>query len=188
MEHGAASKAAGLLSTVAMLKKLVDKSHFARFMASLPPETREIINVPPSDEAWLPIQHWMNLVETAHFIAFDGDIERLPELAQLATVADLKTIHRFAARLASVSFIMERAERVWQTYTRHNGTLLVTPKSPLSCEVRFHEVPAAAILGFLPFQRGVVTAMLSLSSARAYSVREMPEENGDKILLATWTE
>lgn len=156
------SKAAGFNSTVAMLRQVCSPSRFRALESSLPAETVELLHRPPLPLVWIHNRHIRVLQDRAWRIAFDGDERQIVELSRRARLADLGTIYRFFARLASAEYALSRAARMYTTYTRNNGTLEVSARGDGFAELTFAGVhaPSPAVWAYC---EGAIYAVIELT-------------------------
>lgn len=182
----AATKGAGFNSTIATIKAMIGAPAFAKYVESLVPATRALVETPPLAVTWLPIQHWMEMMDNAHRVAFAGDVNLVKTLGQRSVTDDLNRLYRFAIRLATPVFVVERTASLWQSYTRNNGRVVATFADERTAKVRYVDVAAAEIDAFWPFQCGAIHAVLELTGRKAVATQHEIENAFSGVMTATW--
>ena len=180
------SKAAGFNSTIKTLRDLVAQDKYDKFVRSLAFDTRQLVDKPPMAVAWLPIKHWMNMIDTAHWVCFGGSDEQVKELGRRSTRDDLNRLYRFAVRLASPQYIIDKAGALWTTYTKDNGTVRVNVTSKNTVDVIYADVEAAQVAAFWPFQAGSILGILELTGVKEPAVTALRSGPRDGMLKAQW--
>jgi hypothetical protein len=183
------SKANNFNSCVATLRRLVGEERFVKVVAALEPETQAIVHHPPLATAWVATRHFAAVIETAGCDAFDGDEARVVDWARQSVGRDLRTVYKLFIRFLSPSYVIERAARVWSTYTRDNGTMRAAVVGERTCEV-YYEGLAATVVSplYWAWQRGTILAAADASGvkdARAETVSGGQRER-DCVLRITW--
>jgi hypothetical protein len=163
-------KAAGFNSAVNALRVLSTPADFDKMVDALPPETAELVRHPPLAVAWLPNEHFSALIETACRVVFGGDETRIEEVARRAMSLDLKTIYKIFVRLASPQFVVERATKLWQTYTRNNGFATATPTGNAGCEVAYEDIDRPSPV-LWAYQRGAIRGVIEATGVKTVRVQ-----------------
>ena len=134
------SKASGFISMRNAIQSLISPEQYKALMRALPADTAALVERPPLPVEWLPVRFGKELLETAHKVAFDGNDQLVFETARRALVSDLKTIYRIFIRFLSPQYVIERGAKLYDTYTRHNGSLTVREIGPKSAELTYRNV------------------------------------------------
>jgi hypothetical protein len=186
---GAESKAAGFNSTVSMLREMCTPEQLAAVLSALPPETADLVRTPPLPVTWIPNRHVRILQSTAVRVAFDGNVRKMVDLSRRARLADLGTIYRYFVRLASAQFAIERAAKMYTTYTRNNGSLTVTATGKRFAELTFKDIsePSPAAWAYYEGAIQAVVEMTGLKTASVLTVRGGGREP-DCVFRVTWNE
>jgi hypothetical protein len=166
------SKANNFNTCVATLLRLVGDERFARVVDKLGPETQAMVRKPPLATTWIATRNLAALIETAGRELFGGDETKIVDWARQTVGTDLRTVYRFFIRFMSPSFVIERAARVWSTYTQDNGTMRAAIVAERTCEV-YYEGLAAEVVSplYWAWQRGTI-----LGAADATGVKDARAE------------
>lgn len=131
----ASSKAAGFNTTAKVLRRVLGGERFERLTQTLPPETQALIRRSPPAVQWLPLTHFVALIQAAEeFLDGPAGVEAL---ARAAISEDLNTLYRVFIRLATPQYVLARAAKLFSTYNQHNGSLLVRQTTETSVEVAY---------------------------------------------------
>jgi len=165
-------KAAGFNSAVNALRVLSTPADFDKMVDALPAGTAELVRHPPLPVAWLPNEHFSALIETAGRIVFSGDEQRIEEVARRAISVDLNTIYKIFIRLASPQYVVERATKLWQTYTRNNGFATAVPTSGAACEVSYEDIERPSPV-LWAYQRGAIRGIIEATGVKTVRVQTL---------------
>jgi hypothetical protein len=183
------SKANNFNTCVATLRRLVGDERFAQVVAALPPETQALVHKPPLTTTWVPTRNFAAVIETAGRELFASDETKIVDWARRAVASDLRTVYRFFIRFLSPSFVIERAARVWSTYTHDNGTMRAAVVGERTCEVYYQGLAAEVVSPlYWAWQRGSILAAADASGvteARAETKTGGGHER-DCVLRITW--
>lgn len=168
------SKAAGFITVVNVLREECDPADFARYAAALPAATAALVEVAPMAIAWLPIDHFYALVDTAQAVLFGGKDERVVAVGHRSIGRDVGTLYRAFVRLASPEYVMSRTAQLWGAYNRDHGTVTVVMRSPTAADVTYAGIPPRAPAAFWAFQRGALRAVLEATGVRNVSTELIP--------------
>lgn len=164
-------KASGFNSAVATLHKLVGTDAFEALVATLPPETIDVIRHPPLPLAWIPTTHFRALVDAAVARPFAGDESRLVEWGRRAVAQDMRTIYKVFIRFLSPRFVIERGARLWDTYQRNFGRVAAEVDGDQACLVRYDGLPLAYISpAFWAYQRGALHGVMDATGMKDVTV------------------
>jgi hypothetical protein len=183
------SKANNFNTCVATLLRLVGDERFAQVVAKLAPETQAIVHRPPLATTWIATRHFAAVIETAGRELFGSDEAKIVDWARQAVGSDLRTIYRFFIRFMSPSFVIERAARVWSTYTQDNGTMRAVVVGDRICEVYYQGLGAEFVSPlYWAWQRGSILAAADATgvrNARAETLSGGGHER-DCVLRISW--
>jgi hypothetical protein len=186
ISHTPACNSAAFARTVATLQRMIEPPRYRDFLGALADPTRAAVERPFGYGAWLPLEHWTQMIDAAHRVALSGDAQRMTALSEESVQSELHKLNR-ATKLTTPRFAMTRAIKLWDIYTRHSGTVEIAHLSPQSCEVSFIDVPAAESEAFLPFVRGLIQAVLRASGLVPFQVEALPSQSWRRrTLRAGW--
>lgn len=163
-------KAAGLVSYIAAMRKVVGDAPFERFLTKLSPSLQALINHPPLATVWIPSRE---LLESAPFAVdelFGGNVERLVEVGREQIRRDLGGIYKIFVRVASPRFVAERAAVVYTTYMRNNGSARLSASGDRFIELTFSDVqtPSEA---FYALRRGNMLGAMDATGVKGCRVQ-----------------
>ncbi len=162
-------KAAGFNSLIAVLRGMVSAPAFENFVAALPQECADLIRQPPLALSWIPLAH----AAPVHKVAFEHLFAREPakmcELGRLQLRADMTGIYRLAIRVASPSYIAERASKIYALYARGAGTLRAVVDQPGRMEFLLEDRPLPSS-PFYHYLRGNILGVIELTGVQRVSV------------------
>jgi hypothetical protein len=154
------AKATNFNSMAATLRRLLDETTWGHLVEQLTPETARLIDQPRLTMSWVPTRHFVELLETAGRVAFAEDEARIEEMARQSVGGDMRTVYRVFIRILSPHYVMERAARLWSTYTHNNGTMRAVAVGERAAEVHYEGLAATAVSPtYWAFQRGAVRAV-----------------------------
>jgi hypothetical protein len=183
------TKANNFNTCVGTLRRLVGDDAFARVVAALPSETRAVVQKPPLATTWVPTRHFAAVIETAGRELFGGDEERVVDWSRQAVRSDLRTVYKMFIRFLSPAFIVERAARLWTTYTLDNGTMRAAVVGERMCEVYYEGLGADVVSPlYWAWQRGTIHAAADATGVK--DVRTEAVRGGgrtrDLVLRVSW--
>jgi hypothetical protein len=180
------SKASGFNSSVRALKELYPQK-FEAFVAALPPETAALLRTPPLSMSWISSRHFVALLVTALHVLFGGDPEKATEVARRAIANDLGTVYRIFIRLASPAFVLERAGKIYATYTRNNGRLRVIRSGKGFAEMTFEGVVWRSPVTWA-YNAGALLATIDATGLKNGKVvlTSGGGDGADGIMMCTW--
>jgi len=165
------TKATGLISFYEVLREMAPPERLAAFLAELPPDTAHLLEKPPFPTAWLPSFHFMRIAATAQRVIFDGDDQPLFELGRNQIGRDLNSIYKLLVRMVTnPQMMIDRATRIWKTYSRGGGELRVIDRKSHEVELEYVNVPYP-FPGFWIYIAGTILGVSELSGAREIQVR-----------------
>lgn len=163
------AKAAGINSSIQVLRQMVPAETFAAFLEQLPPNLADLVRRPPVATAWVPLAISVPFYERAYRELFGGSDERMFELGRRQSREDLSTIYRFFVRIASPSFVAARAAQLWGTYARDAGTMRLTRNDDRVAELLVEDYGAASAPVW-PYLCGMVHGILELTKVAGIRV------------------
>jgi hypothetical protein len=182
----AESKASGFTSAVRALREL-HPQEFDALVAALPPETAALVRTPPLPMAWIPARHFVALIETAARVVWGGDPDPATEIARRALANDLGTLYRIFIRLASPNFVLERAGKIYATFTRNNGALRVIRSGKGWAEMTFEGIAERSPVTWA-YNRGALLGTIDATGLKNGKVviTSGGGDNPDAIMMCTW--
>ena len=181
-----AGKGQGFTSAVRVLREL-SGPRFEAILAALSPETRALVERPPLAVAWVPIRHIRELLNVTHQVWCPNDVGAITELGRQVLLSDLNALYRVFIRIASPHYILERAAKLWSTYTRNTGSLRVVEAGDKFAEVAYADIPDPSS-AYWAFQQGTVIAALTATGAKDIKVIMVNGGNTQSFarLRASW--
>jgi hypothetical protein len=168
---GPETKGSAFISAVNALKKMAPPAAFERMVESLPPEAAQLVRKPPLPVEWLPSKLWFDVIYGAHRHLFNGDDEKMAELACIALMGDLRTVYKVFIKLLSPQYVIERGTRIWETYARNSGHLRAQPVSDNSCDVFYQDLPKEYMCdAYWAYQRGAVKGAIEATGMKGVEV------------------
>src|SRR4051812_40405102 len=141
---------------------------------------------PPLPVEWVPGRPGTEMIRVVYEITGRRD-ELLIQAAKAQLRADLKTIYKVFVRFASPQYVIERGAKLWDTYNRNNGKVLVRQSGDNSAEVHFSGI-ALPFPAFWVYQRGAILGVLEatgLKQPRAV-LKSGGAHSPDAIIEASW--
>lgn len=184
------SKGSGFASAVATLKKMLTPEELARVLAVLSPETARLVEHPPLAVSWIPSKHFQELSQAADAQVFAGDESKLEDWGRLALLNDLKTIYKMFIRFMSPQFVIDRGAKLWDTYTRHQGTVRAVAAGERTAEVYYMGMPASLVSpAFWAYQRGALRGAMEATGMKNITVDTLGGggSNGNARFRVTWS-
>jgi hypothetical protein len=172
------AKAAGFNSSLETVRQMVGAERFARFVATLPQEARELVEKPPLPVAWIPIEKIIPVHQGVWNELFGGDRKLVFEMGRRQLHADMSTIYRVFIRLLAPRFVLDRTARIWGTYTRGAGTLRLVRDEERSVDLLLEGHPAKDPL-FYEYLRGSMFGIIELTRVGEPSVEIVEGGTGD---------
>jgi hypothetical protein len=161
------SKGSGFASAVATLRKMLPPEMLERVIAPLSAETAELVRRPPLPVAWIGIGHFPELLTSVRAHAFGGDEAKYEEWGRQAMLIDLRTIYKVFIRFLSPQFVIERGAKLWQTYTRNQGSVRAVADGDSAALVIYDGLPAALVSAeFWAYQRGVLRGIMEATGMK----------------------
>jgi hypothetical protein len=184
------AKATNFNSVATTLRRLLDEVTFRALVSALSRETAALIEQPKLPMTWIPTRQFVELLETAGRVAFAGDEKRVEEMGCQSVGGDMRTVYRVFIRLMSPQFVMQRAAKLWSTYTRNNGTMRAVAVDAHTADVYYEGLNAQAVSPiYWAFQRGAVRAVGEATGIK--NVRVETRAGGgrarDCTMRVTWT-
>lgn len=168
------SKGSGFASAVSILRKTMPADAMERVIATLSPQTAELVRHPPLPVAWISALHFPELTRAVRAIAFGVDERKFEEWGRQAILADLRTIYKMFIRFLSPQFVIERGAKLWAQYARNQGRAWADPDGPSSCLVQYEGLPTDVVSPeFWAYQRGVLLGIMEATGMKAIAVETL---------------
>ncbi len=125
------TKGTSVAAVIRFVEREWGSEGLARLAAEVkPPEAAKLLNGQILAGSWYPFAHFVALLETAEVLFGGlGDIGRREGM--YCAEWDLRGVYRVFIKLASPSFLVERAGKVWRQYY-DSGELVVLESTPTS--------------------------------------------------------
>lgn len=168
------SKGSGFTSAVTVLRKMLGGEKLERIIATLSPETSELVRRPPLPVAWISVGHFPELLRAVRAHGFGGDETKFEEWGRQAMLIDLRTIYKMFIRFLSPQFVIERGAKLWQTYTRNQGNVRAVADTASSAIVTYEGLPQALVSPeFWAYQRGVLLGVMEATGMRQIAIESL---------------
>jgi hypothetical protein len=165
------SKGSGFGSAVAALRKMVPADAFERMVATLPPETADLVRHPPLPVAWISTHHFRALITATAQQLFGGDEKKLEEWGRQALLSDLRGIYKMFIRFLSPQFVIERGAKLWDTYSRNMGTARATAAGDAVAEVVYSGLPVDIVSpAYWAYQRGAMKGVMEATGYKTVGI------------------
>jgi hypothetical protein len=172
-----ASKGAGFITVVSVLRETVPDALMTSYVASLPEATAALLRVPPIAMEWLPIEHFYAVIDHAQSVLYRGNANDVADLGYESIRRDLTALYRLLVRVSSVEAILSRTSRLWSAYNRNHGTVTVQMLSRTAADVAYEGIPPHAPAAFWAFQRGALRAVVEATGVRNVRARILSPPN-----------
>jgi hypothetical protein len=168
------SKGSGFVSAVTVLRKTVPPETLERVIASLPPETAELVRKPPLPVAWIGAHHFPVLARGLKTHAFGADERKFEEWGRQAMLIDLRTLYKMFIRFLSPQFVIERGAKLWAQYARNQGRAWGEVDGPSSCLVHYEGLPLAQVSPeFWAYQRGCLLGVMEATGMKQIAIETL---------------
>ena len=168
------SKGSGFSSAVSVLRKMTAPEAFEQMVATLPPETAELVRRPPLPVAWISSYHFQTLLTAVVRDLFGGDEKKLEDWGRQSLLADMRGIYKMFIRFLSPQFVIERGAKLWDTYTRNQGTARATAVGTAAADVFYTGLPADLCSpAFWAYQRGAVKGVMEATGYKTVTVETL---------------
>jgi len=165
------SKGSGFASAVMVLRKMVPVETLERILATLSPETAELVRHPPLPVAWIAVHHFPELSRAVRTHAFGSDEKKFEEWGRQAMLADLRGIYKMFIRFLSPQFVIERGAKLWQTYTRNQGSVRALADGDSGALVTYEGLPHELVSPeFWAYPRGVLLGVMEATGMKSIGV------------------
>lgn len=168
------SKGSGFASAITVLRRMVPADALDRLIESLPPETAELVRKPPLPVAWIASSHFRVLSAAVSRDLFGGDEKKLEEWGRQAMLNDLRGMYKMFIRFLSAQFVIERAAKLWDQYSRNQGSVRAAPAGDATAEVVYSGLPVELMTpAFWAYQRGVLRGVMEATGYKAIAVETL---------------
>jgi hypothetical protein len=147
------------------IKSLCTEADWQRAVAAMPPAARDLALNPPLPVTWINAHAITDLIRIGHQVALKGNDELLVQAARTAIKGDLNTLYKIFIRLASPQWVIDRAPKLWETYSRNNGTVSSSRTGERSTEVRYSKVTVTTPTFWL-YQQGGLGGVLEATGLK----------------------
>lgn len=165
------SKGSGFASAITVLRKMATPEDLERLLTMLPPDTAELVRKPPLPVAWIGSHHFRVLSALVAREIFGGDEKKLEDWGRQAMLLDLRGLYKMFVRFLSPQFVIERAAKLWDQYSRNQGSVRATPAGDATAEVVYSGMPVELMTpAFWAYQRGVLRGVMEATGYKQVSV------------------
>lgn len=169
-------KAAGFITVSELLREAASPDDWRDYLAALPPDIAKLVEHPPFPSAWLPSRVFFTMLDIAGQKLMRNDPQRAFELGRQQMRRDLTGIYRIFIRIASPQYVIERAAKIWGTYTRNAGEFRVVEKGDRNTTAECAGIPFPSPF-YWSYLRGCVHGSLELTGVKGLDVSIV--EGGD---------
>jgi hypothetical protein len=168
------SKGSGFTSAILVLRRMLPVEQLEAVMAPLSAETAELVRHPPLPVAWIPMHHFPELVRSVRAHGFGGDEVKFEEWGRQAMLSDLRGIYKMFIRFLSPQFVIERGAKLWQTYTRNQGSVRAVAEGDSAALVMYQGLPQGLVSPeFWAYQRGVLLGVMEATGLKQIAVETL---------------
>jgi hypothetical protein len=160
-----ASKAAGFTTTTHTIREMASADAWERLLAALPEDTRALVHKPPLAVAWLDVHHFGALIDTALRVVFAGDEGALVVVGRRSIGKDLNTLYKMFIRLATPSFVIQRATKLWAQYNQEHGHMAAASLDMHSARITYSNIVIGSP-AFWAYQRGAILAAVDATGIK----------------------
>jgi hypothetical protein len=105
---------------------------------------------------------------------FFGDERKYEEWGRQAILVDLRTIYKMFIRFLSPQFVIDRGAKLWQTYTRNQGSVRAEADGAAAAQVTYEGLPRELVSPeFWAYQRGVLLGILEATGMKQIAVETL---------------
>lgn len=104
---------------------------YQRFLAALPPETKDVVEARILPHGWVKAQTFIDVLVTIDRLFGKGDLALCRELGAWASAENLPRIFKLFYRLGSPNFLFDQASKLWRNHY-DSGALEVIDRSATS--------------------------------------------------------
>ncbi len=183
------SKGAGFLALKDVWTGVLDPNDLALIVGSLSPEARALWDHPPLAVSWTPQKP---AAEFHRHVEQRLGIRALPlaeEVARRIVYRNFTGIYKMLIRMATIDYVIARAEKYYSQYRKNQGTLITRRTGPTSSWNRYEGIPDATPMQAW-FLGGAGVGLIELVGAKSPKVVRRdarPTENVIELEF-TWTE
>ena len=182
-------KAAGFNSAVAAMREIIAADAFARVAASLSPATQALLNRPPLPMSWVEAARFAELLQAVARELWGNDERKAQAMARHAMAGDLRGVYKIFIRFLSPTFVISRGAKLWETYSRNNGSMYTLPIGERGAEVHYQGIaPELSFPMYWAWQRGALQAVgeaTGIKNVRVETISGGGNQN-ECVVRATW--
>lgn len=186
MHEAAFGKAASLASAIRVLREMAGP-RFPELFAALSVDTRALIEAPPPPDSWLAVRHIREVLRVAHEVLYPNDLQAIAHIGKEVVLGDLTTLYRMFIRVASPQYVIERAAKVWDIYSKNGGTQRVLDSGDTFVEVAYQDVPQTSP-AYWAYLQGTIAAALTATGCKDIVVQILGGGGSESFarMRATW--
>jgi hypothetical protein len=124
--------------------------------------------------AWIAVHHFPELSRAVRTHAFGGDEKKFEEWGRQAILMDLRGIYKMFIRFLSPQFVIERGAKLWQTYTRNQGSVRAVAEGPAAALVQYDGLPHELVSPeFWAYQRGAILGVMEATGMKQIGIETL---------------
>lgn len=120
-------KGVAVLARLKWVQQVHGDAGFTRFLAALPPSTRDAVDARILPHGWVSFQVFIDVLVTLDGLFGQGDLSLCRELGGWAAAENLPRVFKIFFRFGSPTFIFDRAAKLWSSHY-DSGTLVVVDR------------------------------------------------------------
>ncbi len=152
----------GFNQAAAELRRLMDEGAWQASLATLSPDTRTLIDHPPTASEWLDVRHFLAMMDAPRKAALSNWQALAYDSGYAATRRTFKTVHRVFIQMLDPAWVIRRTGNAWGSYYKDfGGPPDVVESSAKHVLLRFHGTGAHA--AFWHHIRGGLGAICELT-------------------------
>ena len=152
---------------------------FARVLAELQPESREVMEDGPLETVWYSYDVYLDISTTIDRVLGEGDLQLVYEMGSFSCEHNLTGIYRVFFRFGNINFLINQAAKAW--HSQYDFGVMKVHRDPDNknlVTLELSEVPRPSKVLFLAVKGWVVKAA-ELNGSELVSMKdEFSEEPG----------
>jgi hypothetical protein len=140
------SKGAGFLTLKEVWTEILPAADLALVVASMDEEARAVWNRPPLAVTWMPQRPAFELHRRIEQCLGPRALPLAEEVARRIMHRNFSSVYKVLIRMATIDYVITRAEKYYTQYTKNQGTLTSRRTGPTSSWNRYDGIPDATLI------------------------------------------